>query len=88
MKTIHKIILDFIDGEQRFKIAGPGRILYVGTQRGSLCCWIEANTSRLEETVTLSVTGTGHPSPDKRGVDYVGSAVCDPFVWHVWMHIL
>lgn len=30
----------------------------------------------------IALVGTGHPCPDEG--DYVGSAVCDPFVWHIF----
>lgn len=48
------------------------------------CVWIETtSTERPTEQMTLSFVGTGHPFDSGTG-EHVGSAVCGPYVWHVF----
>lgn len=35
--------------------------------------------------VQLYLTGTGHPAGEND--KYLGTAVCPPFAWHVWMEL-
>jgi hypothetical protein len=60
------------------------QIVLIAQQSGALpTVWIEQDLDRDPDTVlTLAVFGTGHAIPE--GVSHVGSAVCGPFVWHVY----
>lgn len=37
----------------------------------------------VDQPFTVAIHGTGHPVPDD-GRIWIGSAVCGPFVWHVY----
>ncbi len=48
-----------------------------------LFAWIELPDTEELHTMTLRVVGTGHVF-DSTGFIHVGSAVGDPYVWHVY----
>lgn len=59
-------------------------ILSVANQRGSLCLWAmvdPANESKV--TRQIEIIGTGNPMPEGKRT-FIGTAVIDPFVWHVF----
>ena len=60
------------------------KVILVAQQSGALpTVWIEQDLDLAPNTVlTLAVFGTGHVIPDE--VNHIGSAVCGPFVWHVY----
>ena len=60
------------------------RPLFVGNQGGTLTLWAMVNPGMEQESVTVSIVGTGHPVDDSDGA-YVGSAIVDPYVWHVFV---
>lgn len=75
----------------KFPMAEPGRnrlsmprgamVRAVGNQNGGPNLWAEVDTEQPLEDRDFMVVGTGQPV----GVGvYVGTAFCDPFVWHVY----
>lgn len=85
MKTIHKYVLDVVD---ELDIATPEafKVIHVGEQNGRLCLWAEVDTSTRTVSRTFCVVGTGNGNPRDHlpPCCHVGSAVCPPFVWHVY----
>ncbi len=59
------------------------KILHVDNQNGQLCLWVEVETNSEVKSINIAVIGTGNPIPGYAKV-YIGSAVINPFVWHVY----
>lgn len=85
MNTIWKYPLSIIE-RQSIDVPGelPMVVRHVGADpAGLLCLWIEVDPSAVRCYRDVFVLGTGHPIPADAGA-FVGSAVIDPFVWHVF----
>lgn len=83
--TIWKYELDITD-RQILLIPKNAEILNVGIQGKTLCLWALVNPDRKKQSRTIEIIGTGNPISNE-GLptrDYIGSAVIDPFVWHVF----
>lgn len=64
-----------------------GVVRLVGYQEGQVhlfpTLWIERDPEAvIRRTVTYTFYGTGDPIPDH--LNFVGSAICGPYVWHVY----
>lgn len=61
---------------------GNGKVVHVGCQTGpgSVQVWTEETSPSVTRPVT--VFGTGDPIPST--AQHVGSAIAEPFVWHVY----
>jgi len=73
-----------ITDRQKVRMPVVSDLLSVANQRGSLCLWAmvdPANANTVERDI--EIIGTGNPMPDGRRT-FIGSAVIDPFVWHVF----
>ena len=79
--TIWKFGLE-VTRVQELEVPEVFRVLHVGNQGGSLCLWAEVDPQSATTKRTFRIIGTGHPVPV--GLEYIGSAVIDPFVWHVF----
>lgn len=67
--------IDTHEGAQvQFVSADPG---------GQLCIWIRFDPDQKPERLHFLAYGTGHPMHDEAH-ESVGSALCGPFVWHVF----
>lgn len=82
-RTIYKYDFDNRTSLQ-LTLCNPKVVLVAQQSRPLPTVWIEQDLDLAPNTVlTLAVFGTGHTLPDA-GVSHVGSAVCGPFVWHVY----
>ncbi len=45
----------------------------------------EVDPNEPEQTHGIYVVGTGHPVPEN--VNFIGSVIAEPFVWHVYTTI-
>ncbi len=81
MKTIHKYPVDSV-----VEMPKGAEIRAVGFQRGQVFLWAEIMPDETEtEKREFAIIGTGHifrPFTDR--LTYVGSAISDTFVWHVY----
>ena len=61
-------------------------LLSVANHRGVLCLWAKVDADQEMETRYIEIIGTGNPMPQDMGGDrrFIGTAVIDPFVWHVF----
>lgn len=89
MSTIWKYELEVTD-IQRVPMPAGARLLSVqGQPVGNatvLMLWAQVDPTQLDADRVIAIVGTGNPAPDV-GDDtavYVGTAVCPPFVWHVF----
>ena len=86
MTTIYKysLLLNVID--QAIEMPSGSRILVVGQQHDMPVLWVQVDTDAKPCHRVFVVIGTGHhvPSSDSGVPAYVGTAFCDPFVWHVY----
>jgi hypothetical protein len=58
-----------------------GAVLHVASRcPGAVDVWA-LHTGGFEVARTLRVFGTGHSLPE--GLSYIGTAIAEPFVWHV-----
>lgn len=58
------------------------RALYVGNQLGKLCLWAEIPFEMGVHVKSFRAYGTGQEIPNDSV--YVGTAMIEPFVWHVY----
>jgi hypothetical protein len=70
----------------RIKLPIGYRILTVGIQRDELCLWVLIDKDQKKVAVDFLVIGTGQLMPEDKtpAADFVGTAVSDYFVWHVF----
>lgn len=85
MKVIWKYELAITNRQLVFMPAGA-EILSVANQSGTLCLWAMVNPSMEPENRCIEVVGTGNSVPEDVEVSskYIGTALVDPFVWHVF----
>lgn len=71
---------------QEVQIPKGAELLSVANQNGSLCMWAKVDADKKRERRHIEIFGTGNPMPQDMGVDrrFIGTAVIDPFVWHVF----
>lgn len=84
MRIIHKTTVNITGGAQRKAI--PGKIVHVGFQRINpydLAIWYEWDSEKDSPVDrTFYVHGTGWVIPADQ--TYVGTAIIDDFVWHLY----
>lgn len=69
--------------DREIEVSRDAVVVYVAEQvRNRVTLWIETSPDWVQERRTYTVIGTGHPIPHK--ATHVGSALCLPFVWHVY----
>ena len=84
METIWKYNLYAVDEPQAIYVPSTAKVLHVAMQHGELAMWIRLTTTHaIAQERWFKVVGTGHTLPENT-VDYVGTAVGDVFVWHVF----
>lgn len=84
MKTIWKYPLNLSDGQQVHKMPKGGTVLCVHMQYGLPTLWAEVDPDEAMEPRYFQVHGTGHPVAN--GGVFVGTAVGNHFVWHIYEH--
>ena len=68
---------------QQVEMPAGSKILFVGDQRGTPTLWADVDTANdTSATRCFAIIGTGHSVPDK--AEYIGTANCGEFVWHVY----
>lgn len=89
MKTIHKF--DMVAAiPQKVSLPGDARIIHVGWQPErqdafQFSIWVELDDADLKAPRMMVAIGTGMEVPD--GYRYVGTAVTDPYVWHLYEEV-
>lgn len=95
MRTIYKYELK-VDTLNEIPLPSYGvKILSVGNQRDNLCMWVEQESSEtlnkytgkphiLKERYFLAL-GTGHEVVEN--LTYIGTAIIEPYVWHVYEYM-
>ena len=94
VKTVWKYTLEILD-TQTVRIPSLsnfenehgliwGQVLHVGQQNNIPTLWLMVDTDRPERNVEMRIVGTGQECPDPIDWDYIGTSVCDPFVWHIF----
>ena len=82
-RQIWKYSLETVDGDQAVEMPAAASVVAVGSQRGCLCIWVDVDApSVANETRTFRVLGTGQRVPER--FRHVGTAIIEPFVWHVF----
>lgn len=71
---------------QHISMPSGAEILSVANQNGALCLWAMVHPEHPKEERSIEIIGTGNPIPVGMGVDrkFIGTAVVNPFVWHVF----
>ena len=83
MQRVFKFVLPITYDPRCLVLPVGAEIALVAGQREQLCIWFELNAdSSMQESRYFAVHGTGHDIP--QGRTHVGSAVMEPFVWHVF----
>lgn len=69
----------------KIRIPTGYKVLTVGIQRNELYLWALVDTDNKETEMLCYPFGTGHQiSNDIDLTDFIGTAVSDTFVWHVF----
>lgn len=79
--TIWKIGLDL--GENHLTLPNGAEVMHVHDQDRQPCIWIRVDPEAKRIIRTFTVIGTGAELPGGIG-DYLGTAHCGVFVWHVF----
>lgn len=71
---------------QEVTMPDGAELLSVANQNGNLCLWAIVDPSKERRRRYIEIIGTGNPMPTDMGVDrkFIGTAVVNPFVWHVF----
>lgn len=71
---------------QEVRMPEGAELLSVANQSGKLCLWAMVDPSKEKRCHRIEIFGTGHPIPVDMGIarKFIGTAVVDPFVWHVF----
>ena len=84
-RTIYKYAVPVDDQWHEVPTPLPASVVFVGCPDGfaTVNVWAEVDPQG-EETSTrkMRAFATGQPVPD--GASYVGTALAEPFVWHVY----
>lgn len=91
MRTVWKYVVPVSAFEYAVRMPRDAKIVHVGGQGGdvsNVCFWAQLDLAAdgcpaWEESLrTFAAVGTGHRVPE--GYAYVGTAVVDPLVWHLY----
>lgn len=85
MKLIHKVMLEV--GVEAYDLPRGAKVLHVNHQLGPLpTLWYLFDVENLHDLQRrfFRVFGTGHEFGDGDALSHVGSAICGPYVWHVF----
>ena len=82
IKTIWKYELRITD-TQVVEMPDGAEVLHVGCQAGKICLWALVDPEAALIPYEFQIVGTGHPYEVGTG-GHIGTAVIDPFVWHVF----
>ena len=83
--VIWKYELEIAD-MQEVTMPDGAELLSVANQDGNLCLWAMVDPSKEKRRRYIEIIGTGNPIFTDMGVDreFIGTAVVNPFVWHVF----
>jgi hypothetical protein len=74
-----------ITDRQVVEMPAGSEIITVGFQRGKLCMWAKAYRGSAEvRRQVISIVGTGHLYDVADAGHYIGTAISDTLVWHVF----
>lgn len=83
MSVIYKYPMEIAD-YQTIGMPIGSKILSVGNQGGELMLWVEVTESLEMIDRSFIVRGTGNPWTFCILDTFIGTAIIDPFVWHVY----
>jgi hypothetical protein len=74
---------------QAVEMPKDAELLSVANQNGELCMWAKVDADQTIEARYIEIIGTGNPIPQDMGVDrrFIGTALINPFVWHVFERV-
>jgi hypothetical protein len=81
MKTIHKKVIEVVDGAQTVIINSGSRLIHVHEQGGKITAWFKVDTEREPSERMFKVVGTGHDITDDWR--YVATIHIGDLVWHL-----
>jgi hypothetical protein len=81
--VIWKFTLELTD-IQKLTITEGAQILSVANQNGNLCLWVMLVPHLRKVKRTIEIIGTGNPIEEGIERKFIGTAVINPFVWHVF----
>ena len=85
MKKIWKYQFGIVE-EETFSMPVGAKIVFVSMQKNHITMWALMDIFDVAVTErTFIIRGTGHDIED--GLEYVGSTMDHPFVWHVFEKI-
>lgn len=73
---------------ETIKMPANAIVRHVGSKNGTVTLWVEVDETLPEdESRTFFIIGTGHVLLNKTNIVYIGTAMVDPFVWHVYERV-
>ena len=83
MITIYKYKLELTE-YQEISLPKNSEILHFNFQNQIPYIWAVVDTKKPMELVKFVIRGTGHPILTPETLDYCGTALDGPFVWHLF----
>lgn len=84
LKTIWKFPFIAAAGE-KLVIPERHKVLHVGLDpSGAMCLWAEVDPDSAMCQFEYVVKGTGHRLVGTEGMEFIGTVLQAPFVWHVY----
>ena len=62
--------------------------VHVSVQDNQPVLWFDVDTDYPRVDVEILLIGTGQETPQDSEWKYVGTSVCDPFVWHIYARVI
>lgn len=90
MKTIHEYRLELgrstVGDRHTLQMPAGAKVLHVHSQNDDVSpyLWAFVDTDQAFETRAFAVYGTGRDLGTSNPNNYIGSAHCGPFVWHIF----
>lgn len=62
--------------------------LHIGQQNNLPTLWFKVDTDLPKVDIEIRIAGTGHEIPPEEQFEYIGTSICDLFVWHIFARVL
>lgn len=72
---------------QTLKMPCGAKILSAASQNGTLCLWAMCDTEKPDKNRVIEIIGTGNPVHMCFERVFIGTAIMNPFVWHVFERV-
>lgn len=68
-------------------IPKESKILSVGVQKANIVLWVLVTEAIENVPRIIEVCGTGRTIPESNKLNFIGTVIINPFVWHIFERI-